>query len=57
MKDVECASFDNGLLIVNHCSKPVPLSPDGEIISQQPVTHRSLPGHSAAFIRTIHHDR
>lgn len=56
MKDVECAAFDNGLLMVNHRCTPVPLPADGEIISQQPAAHRSLPGHSAVFIRTKTHN-
>lgn len=51
MKDVECAAFEHGLVIINHRSTPVKLNVSGEWHSQQPATDGVLPAHSAAFIR------
>ena len=50
MKDVECAAFEGGLIVVNHRSTPVELPLDGCIHAQQPTVGRLLPGRCAAFI-------
>lgn len=50
MKDVECAPFEHGLVVINHRSTPVRLDIGGEWHSQQPTSGSVLPAHSAAFI-------
>ena len=51
MKDVECAAFEHGLVVINHRSTPVKLNGSGEWHSQQPATDGVLPAHSAVFIQ------
>ena len=51
LRDVECAAFERGLVVINHRSTPVHVALTGEQISQQPMTDGLLPAHSAAFIR------
>ena len=51
MKDVECAAFEHGLVVINHRSTPVKLDVSGKWHSQQPVVDGMLPAHSAAFIQ------
>lgn len=51
LKDVECTAFAQGWIVVNHRSTPVALTLPGEIYSQQPMTDRTLPARSTAFIR------
>ena len=50
MKDVETASFEHGLIAINHRSTPVTLKAAGHWHSQQPVSGTILPAHSAVFI-------
>ena len=50
MKDVECAAFAHGLVVINHRSTPVTLNVSGKWHSQQPACDGVLPAHSAAFI-------
>lgn len=52
LKDVECAAFEHGLIVINHRSTPVELPVEGDIIAQRAVCGKLLPAHSAAFIPT-----
>lgn len=51
LRDVECAAFAGGVVVINHRSVPVRLTLPGEPISQQPMTGGLLSAHSAAFFR------
>ena len=48
LRDVECAVFSGGVVVINHRSVPVRLTLPGTPVSQQPMLGM-LPAHSAAF--------
>lgn len=50
LKDVECAAFEGGLIVVNHRSTPVKLPIPGCACAQQTVSGGLLPARSAVFI-------
>ena len=50
MKDVECADFEHGMIVINHRSTPITLPLHCEGVAQQPGFSKQLPAHSATFI-------
>ena len=50
MKDVECAAFEGGTVIVNHRSVPVALPAGKKALAQQEHAEGWLPAHSAACL-------
>ena len=50
MKDVECAVFERGTVVINHRSTPVALPRAEAMEGQQPIAGGMLPAHSAAVL-------
>ncbi|MGN0773449.1 MAG: alpha-amylase family protein [Candidatus Ventricola sp.] len=50
MKDVECAVFERGTVVVNHRSTPVRLPGAAAVQGQQRIVDGMLPAHSAAVL-------
>lgn len=50
MKNVECAPFEHGLVVINHRATPVKVDSCGQWHRQQDMTGDVLPAHSAVFI-------
>ena len=50
MKDVECAVFERGTVVVNHRSTPVRLPGAAAVQGQQRIIDGMLPAHSAAVL-------
>lgn len=51
MKNVECAPFEHGLVVINHRATPVKVDSRGQWHRQQDMTGDVLPAHSAVFIQ------
>ena len=50
MKDVECAVFEHGTVVVNHRPTPVTLPDAAAVQGQQAIRDGILPSHSAAVL-------
>lgn len=50
MKDVECAVFEHGTVVINHRSTPVTLPASEKPEGQQMICGGLLPAHSAAVL-------